>query len=222
MTNRMHKKIMLVICLLAATASVAQADSERDTIFVPSLRIGLDVSGFARQIVEAETLPLEVSADYEWRENFFAAAEIGYLNVDVDRDTHRYQARGYFIRTGADFNILRGGDHNPNDVIIISLRYGYGKLEHEAPRIVIQDPYWGDYFTEAGKESYAAHWLEAGLGMKAEIWNNLFLGWSLRGRLRVSRTSDPNMEPYFISGFGKSGNTALMFHYSIFYRIPFH
>lgn len=217
-----RKKLLLLCCMLAATLPVAQAETQPDTLFVPSLRIGLDVSGFARQIVEAETLPLEVSADFEWRENIFAAAEGGWLNVDVDRDTHRYRARGYFIRTGADLNILRGSEHNPNDVIIISLRYGYGKLEQEAPHIVIQDPYWGDFITTAEKESYAAHWLEAGLGMKAEIWNNLFLGWSLRGRLRISRTSDPNMEPYFISGFGKSGNTALMFHYSIFYRIPFH
>lgn len=217
---------LLLCCLLLATLPAAkaatQAESPRDTIFVPSLRIGIDMSGFARQIVEPETLPLEFSADFEWRENMFAAVEGGWLNVDVDRETHRYRAKGFFVRTGADFNLLKGSVQNPNDVIIISLRYGYGKIQHEAPHIVIQDSYWGDFITKADKESYAAHWLEAGLGMKAEIWNNLFLGWSLRGRLRVISTSDPTMEPYFISGFGKSNNTALTFHYSILYRIPLH
>ncbi len=219
-TNRGLKRLLLLCCMLAAILPVAQAESQRDTVFVPSLRFGLDVSGFARQIVEAETLPLEASADFEWRENFFAAAEGGWLNVDVNRNTHRYQAQGYFFRAGTDFNILRGSVHNPNDVLVISLRYGFGKLEHEAPNIVIQDPFWGDYVTIADRESYQMHWLEAGIGMKAEVWNNFFLGWTLRGRVRISHTSNPNMEPYFISGFGKSNSTALMFHYSIYYRIP--
>ncbi len=213
-------RLAVLLFLLAAMMPVAQAETKTDTIFTPSLRLGIDVSGFARQFIETETLPLEFSVDFEWRENFFAAAESGYLRVDVNRDTHRYQAGGYFVRAGTDFNILRGSEHNPNDVLIISLRYGYGKLEHEAPHIVIQDPFWGNFVTNAEKESYSMHWLEAGIGMKAEIWNNFFMGWTLRGRVRLSRTADPNMEPYFVSGFGKSNNTAVMFHYSVYYRIP--
>lgn len=212
--------LAVFLCFFTLMISVVQAETKPDTVFTQSLRFGVDVSGFARQFIESETLPLEFSADFEWRENYFVAAEGGWLSVDVNRDTHRYQASGYFVRTGTDFNILRGSEHNPNDVLIISLRYGYGKLDHEAPHIIIQDPFWGNYVSSAEKESYAMHWLEAGIGMKAEIWNSFFLGWSLRGRIRLSRTDDPNMEPYFVSGFGKSNSTAVMFHYSLYYRIP--
>ncbi len=215
----------MLICFFALNVTAIHAgyysNNPPDTVFISSLRFGVDMSGFVRHTVETEILPIEISADFEWRENFFAVAEVGWLNVDVNRETHRYMANGYFFRTGADFNILRGKEYNPNDVLIISVRYGYGKLEHEAPHIVIQDPFWGDYVTSTPKEEYAMHWLEAGIGMKAEIWNDFFLGWTLRGRVRLSRTSNPNMEPYFVSGFGKSNSTAVMFHYSIYYRIPF-
>ncbi len=211
------KYIFLILALLSTSIAVP---AQNDTIFKPAVRLGLDVSGFARQLIEAEMLPVEISFDYEWRQNYFAAVEAGWLNVDVNRDTHRYNAQGYFFRTGIDIGILGGEASNPNDHVLLSVRYGYGRLSQEAPYILISDGYWGDYETSVDPETYHAHWLEVGLGIKTSIWSNLFLGWSLRGRVRVASTSDPNMEPYFISGYGRSNNAALMLHYSIYYRFP--
>lgn len=211
-------RYIFLILVLSATNSLAAA--EQDTLFSPSIRIGADLSGFVRNIWERETLPVEFSVDFEWRKNHFIAAEAGWLNVEVAKETHEYTAGGYFFRAGADFNILERSPEHPNDVLLLSLRYGFGKLDHEAPNIIISDPLWGDYQTGIDAETYSAHWLEAGIGMKSEIFSNVFLGWSLRGRLRVSSTSDPGMEPYRISGFGKSQNTTLTFHYSILYRFP--
>jgi hypothetical protein len=209
--------IFLILALLLISMS---ATAQIDTLFTPAARIGVDVSGFARHLIEEETLPVEFSFDYEWQQNYFAAAEVGWLNVDVNRDTHRYNAQGFFFRTGVDIGILGGDIQNPNDHVLISLRYGYGRLKQEAPYILISDAYWGDYETSVDPETYHAHWIEAGLGMKTSIWSNLFIGWSLRGRVKLGSTSDPNMEPYFISGYGKTNNAALMLHYSIYYRFP--
>ncbi len=209
--------IFLILALLSTSLT---AKAQNDTIFKPAVRFGLDLSGFARQLIETETIPVELSFDYEWRKKYFAAAEAGWLNVDANRETHRYNAKGYFFRTGIDIGILGGDVHNPNDHVLLSVRYGYGRLRQEAPYILISDAHWGDYETSVDPETYHAHWIEAGLGMKTSIWNNLFLGWSLRGRIRIASTSDPNMEPYFISGFGRSNNAALMLHYSIYYRFP--
>ncbi len=211
------KYIFLILVLSATKLSAA---SQQDTVFTPSIRVGADLSGFVRQIWEREILSVEFSADVEWRKNHFIAAEAGWLNVKIQRESHQYFASGYFFRTGADFNILDRAPEHPNDVLLLSLRYGFGKLEHEAPMIIISNPLWEDYQTSVETDVYYAHWLEAGIGMKSEIFNNIFLGWSLRGRLRISSTSDPEMEPYRISGFGKSQNTTLTFHYSILYRFP--
>lgn len=209
-----------IFLILALSATKLLAASQQDTLFTPSIRIGTDLSGFIRNIWERETLPVEFSVDVEWRKNHFIAAEAGWLNVAVAKETHEYTAGGYFFRAGADFNILERSPEHPNDVLLLSLRYGFGKIEHEAPNIIISDPLWGDYQTAIDAETYKAHWLEAGIGMKSELFHGVFLGWSLRGRLRISSTSDPGMEPYRISGFGKSQNTTLTFHYSILYRLP--
>ncbi len=211
-------KYIFLILVLSATKLLAA--SQQDTLFTPSVRFGVDVSGFVRQIWERETLPVEFSADVEWRKNHFIAAEAGWLNVKVEKETHQYFASGYFFRAGADFNILDRAPEHPNDVLLLSIRYGFGKLEHEAPMIIISNPLWGDYQTSVEAEAYYTHWLEAGIGMKSEIFNNVFLGWSLRDRLRTSSASDLMMEPYRISGFGKSQNTTLTFHYSVLYRFP--
>lgn len=196
--------------------------AQQDTIYKPSIRLGVDLGGFARQIFEPQTQSLEFSLDVEWKRHYFAAFEAGMLAVDISRESHQYQASGYFFRLGMDFNILGQTPDNPHDLVLLSLRYGYGSLEHEAPMIQINDPYWGNYLTNLPAESYGAHWLEAGIGLKTQLWGQLFLGWSLRGRLLVSQSSDHGMAPYFISGYGKSsGSTNLMLHYTISYRIPF-
>ncbi len=211
-------KYLFLIPFLLTSSGLA---AENDTLFTPSVRLGVDLSGFARHMVEPETLTGEVSLDVEWRKSHFAVIEAGLLQVDVEQETHRYQADGYFIRMGADFNILERNPEYPNDLLLASIRYGYSNLTHESPFIVIPDPYWGDHHTAVPGERYHAHWLEAGIGMKTEIWRQIFLGWSLRGRLLLTSTSDPEMEPYFIGGYGQSGsNTRLSLHYSIMYRIP--
>ncbi len=213
-------KYLFLIPFLAIS-QVGMTEEVNDTLFVPSVRLGIDISGFARHLIEPETITGEITLDVEWRKSHFFAIEAGLLEVDVEKETHVYQADGYFIRIGADFNILERNPDSPNDVLLASLRYGYGKLEHEAPFVLIPSPYWGARETVIPAESYQAHWLEAGIGLKTEIWNNIFLGWSLRGRLMISDTSAPAMDPYFISGFGKSGNnTSLSFHYQLMYRLP--
>ncbi len=192
-----------------------------DTLFAPSIRVGLDVSGLARHLLEPEVMDSELSVDIEWRKNHFLALEAGLVSVNVDKESHRYQSDGFFFRLGPDFNVLGRGDHNPNDLVLLSFRYGYGRLKQEAPFILISDPYWGDFEDALDSESYQAHWLEAGLGLKAEVFRHFFVGWALRGRLLVARSSRTGMDPYIISGYGKhSGSTNLMLHYHLMYRIP--
>lgn len=195
--------------------------ANNDADYSPSVRVGLDVSGFARQLVEPETMFREISLDVEWKYNYFVAVEAGLLDIDVQKQTHRYMAGGYYLRLGPDFNVLGRKPEAPNDLVLLSLRYGFSKLDHEAPFILIPDSYWGDFQTAVESESYRAHWVEAGISLKTELGYNIFIGWSLRGKLLLYNTREAEMEPYFIGGFGKTGrNTGLMLHYHIYYRIP--
>ena len=207
---------------MITTMNLSLAASDNDTIFHPSVRVGVDVSGFARQIIEPEVLPVEVSVDFEWKENLFAVVEAGMLAVKVEKETHQYTADGYFGRAGADFNLLQYITGPTNDAVLLSLRYGYSRIRQEAPFIMIPDDYWGNHETSIDRDVYQAHWLEAGIGLKTEVLRNFFIGWSLRGKVLLNATSEPAMDPYYVGGYGSSGgNTAMTLHYSLSYRFPF-
>lgn len=211
-----------LLFLLLLTSTSACLHGQGDTIFRPSARLGFDVSGLARRFFEPESRALEFSADWEWRKNWFLALEGGGMAVDIEKDTHSYEAGGWFFRLGADYNFLQRPDPVHQDLVIALIRYGFGSLNHQAPGIRVSNPYWGDYFTEIPSERFLAHWLELGGGLKTRIGKHLFMGWTLRARFLISQSRESLISPYTISGFGRhSGNTSVGIHYFLYYRIPF-
>jgi hypothetical protein len=207
--------------LLLLTAVSSKLPGQPDTLFRPSLRVGFDVSAMARSFLAPEVRVLEVSSDLEWRENWFAAIEGGMVDIDMERSTHSYEAGGWFLRFGADYNFLHKKDAIHQDLVIASVRYGMGRLTHMAPLIVVSDPYWGDYSTSMESGRHLGHWLEFGGGLKTRIGRNFFMGWSVRTRFLITQSRESLITPYMLPGYGRSGkNTTVMLHYSLYYRIP--
>jgi hypothetical protein len=57
--------------------------------------------------------------------------------------------------------------------------------------------------------------------MRTRLFNNFYLGWSVRMRVKLGVSNDPNMSPYTIPGYGKAwNNTSLGINYSLCYKIP--
>ncbi|MBS4013740.1 MAG: hypothetical protein KGZ97_08270 [Bacteroidetes bacterium] len=208
--------------LLLISNSILGNNPEEINLFRPSIRIGFDASGLVKRLWQPETMQLEFSADAEIKPNWFIAAEAGYLDIDIIRNNFDYNANGLFLRLGADYNVLTKKPSESNDVVLISMRYGYSGLSHSASRVNIIDPYWGDYTTAIDSEIVNSHWLELGFSLKTELFKGLFLGWAIRGRYLIYRSQDPLLEPYNIPGFGnlRKNNTGFSLHYGLFYRIP--
>lgn len=193
---------------------------DTDTLFHPSARVGIDLSGFARNLLEPETISYEFSADLEWRQNWFAAIETGFLAIDITKDTHNYAAGGYFLRTGIDYNVLRNNAQERAGIVYGLLRYGFGYTNHEAPEITISNPYWGDINTAIPKEDIWSHWFELGGGIKTRLAGNIYMGWTLRARFLIYKSSPLSMEPYYLAGFGKyNDKPSVMVHYYIYYKL---
>ncbi|MDX9941358.1 MAG: DUF6048 family protein [Bacteroidales bacterium] len=214
------KSISKYFFILILSFSLSARAQQGDTlVFRPSFSLGYDLAGLARNFLEPEVMMHQVTAAYEWQPNWFAAMEAGHMDVGVARETHNYDARGLFFRAGVNYNLFQKNPAMKGDEIFLAFRYGFGWLDHEAPRIIITEPYWGsveDVFEPAG---YSAHWAEIGGGLKTKLFWNLYLGWDLRIRLMLARNAGSEMEPYYISGFGKNeGNTSVMLHYSLYYK----
>lgn len=204
--------------LISLTAKAEEPDSLH---FRPTLSLGYDLSGLARNLLEPDVFMHGFSAAYEWQPNWFAALEAGTMRADIERETHNYDASGVFFRAGINYNLFQNKAGMEGEEIFLSVRYGYGTLSHEAPRIVINNPYWGPSSFTMERENYSAHWGEIGGGLKARLFWNIYLGWDVRIRFILAQTKDAAMSPYYISGYGRGkNNSAVMLHYSVYYKFP--
>lgn len=211
---------LLLLIPLMASSLVTRANTDTDTLFHPSLKIGVDVSGFARNLLEPETMAFEISADLEWQKNWFAAIEAGFLDIDIKKTTHNYKAEGYFLRAGIDYNLLQKNMEENPGIVYGLLRYGVSNTKHEAPEINIHNPYWGGVSTSIPSEVIWSHWFELGGGLKTRLAGNFYVGWTLRARFLMAKSSPLAMEPYYIAGFGKfDDKPSVMVHYYIYYKI---
>jgi hypothetical protein len=95
-------------------------------------------------------------------------------------------------------------------------------MSHSADNIAVNSGYWGNYTDgSVAKNSIKAYWIEIGMGLRAEIFKNFFMGWSFNGRIMIKKSKDIYMDPYNIPGYGNgSKKSAIGFNYSIYYRIP--
>lgn len=206
-------------------------EAENDTIDEPEepsfevqpfLRLGLDISAIGRQIIERDVQQLEFSADSEIIHNWFAVLEGGYMRVNANREDFTYLSSGFFGRLGFDFNLLGRNSAEQNDLVVIGLRYAYSRLSHEAPFFVVTNPYWGGHDGMVESSNYNLHWIEFSGGLRTEVYRNIFLGWTLKTRVRVSPTSTPDLEPFYIAGFGQGNRRApVMVHATVYYKFPF-
>ncbi len=76
----------------------------------------------------------------------------------------------------------------------------------------------------SGKEysGLTASWIEVVGGVKAELFDNLFLGFSTRLNYLVSNKKPENFDNLFIPGFNRTyeGKFGVGFNYSLSYFIP--
>jgi hypothetical protein len=131
-----------------------------------------------------------------------------------------YNGRGSYSRVGIDYNLLEAQNKTDKDIFIVGIRYGFS-LAHQQVNQYLIDQYWGQTAGGFGNQSYFAHWGEFVLGIKGEILRNIYMGWTVRGKIKFNN-ADLGMPPvYFIPGYGKADKGfALDFTYSVYYNIP--
>jgi hypothetical protein len=103
------------------------------------------------------------------------------------------------------------------------LRYGFSSFEYDVQAPTLVDPNWNhtqvsvDY---TGVKSKVG-WLEAVVGLKANVYQNFYLGLNVRYRSRLSMTKNENSEPYYIPGYGRGKSSSFGITYNIIYQLPF-
>jgi hypothetical protein len=186
------------------------------------LLVGVDLSRFVVPFIDTTRYGWEFSGDYEIINNLFLIAEIGSENTNLKTSKYDYKSVGGYTRLGVDYNFMKHIDKESSDKMLVGVRYGFTTFNQEADNIQIKDDLWGDFTGgKVGPDWLTANWIELTTGMRARLFNNFYLGWSVRMRIKLGVTNDPAMLPYTIPGYGKPWNNTWMgFSYSLSYQIP--
>ena len=88
-------------------SSVSQARGQ-DTLLIPlKINAGIEILGPATYFIDKNTLRLEGYVSMDLNEKWAAAFNAGYLDYEYSQYNYIYLNKGFFIRAGADFSILK-------------------------------------------------------------------------------------------------------------------
>lgn len=205
------------------------------------LRAGIDLSRPALSFFNSDYTGLEIVGDYRLTQRLYLAGELGneektnreeLENIELASSTplYNYTTSGSYIKLGVDLNTYENW-YGMNNSIFIGGRYAFSTFNHTLNSSFVYDSnrYWvPDAFADgnrAGEEfgGLNASWLEFLVGMKAELFANIYLGASVRLGFLVSNKEADNFPNLWIPGFNRvtdGSNFGVGYNYSITYFLP--
>lgn len=219
----MASSLMLPTSLHAQEKKI-QTEEEQPQPLFQGIYVGADVFGFMNQALGSDIMSTEASIEVHLKNRFFPVVEIGYGSIETTNDETDiyYKTSAPYFRVGLDYNVFYKKPHLPG-FFTVGLRYGYSSFNYDIESPALVDPNWGHTtipFSYKGVESNAS-WAELVLGMKANVFNNFYMGFSIRYRSRLSVKKHENSEPYYIPGYGKGKSSNFGITYNLVYKLPF-
>lgn len=190
------------------------------------LRVGVDLYKLTRALYDKDYKGIEFVGDYRLTKKYFLAAELGNENKTTDDTRLNFTTKGSYLKAGFDYNGYENWLDMEN-IISIGLRYGFSTFNQElnSYKIYNANPYFGEMPAIASGEKFnglTASWIEVVAGVKAKVFDNVFMGFSLRLNRLVSNKKPGNFDNLYIPGFNRTydGDFGVGFNYTVTYFIP--
>ncbi|MEZ4811448.1 MAG: DUF6048 family protein [Allomuricauda sp.] len=201
------------------------------------LRVGADISRLVFSFIDEDYTGLELVGDYRLTQKLYLAAELGNEEKTQTEGLgntllYNYTTSGSYIKAGVDLNTYENW-FGMNNAIILGGRYAVASFNQTLNEYNVFDSnrqYSPDTFlpgAQPGEEfsGLSASWLELVVGIKAELFANIFVGMSARLGFLVTNKEDGRFPNLWIPGFNKvtdGSNFGVGYNYSISYFIPFY
>jgi len=201
------------------------------------IRIGADLHRLSRSFYEDGFTGIELVADYRLTKKIYAAAELGNVKFTVDDAQVNFTTKGNYLKVGFDYNAYENWLDMEN-MIYVGFRYGFATFNQNLNSYrVYQNSALDDiddtttpvnYFdevtvnTDRNYSGLTAHWVELIGGVKAKLFNNLFLGFSVRLNGLISDKKPADFDNLYLPGFNRTydGKFGVGFNYTLSYLIP--
>lgn len=215
--------------------SKEETKEKKDTVRYKTgygLRIGLDISKPGLAIIDKSYSGLELVGDYRVSKKWYIATELGFEDETTYEDFSSSSSKGSYIRLGANYNAYENW-LDMNNEIYVGMRYGFAIFDHTLnsyqPNVSSGTENLPPYFPSnpvtmpMSDNGLTAHWTELQLGIKAETFKNLFIGFSFSYKIMLSIDDQKGFKTLYTPGFNRvfESSTGFGFNYTISYLIPF-
>ncbi len=219
------------ILLLCSFSGFAQDEIPADTVAAPvktdryGIRVGVDLHRLSRSFYDDGFRGIEVVGDYRLTKKWYAAVELGNVDYTVNDSQLNFTTEGSYLKVGFDFNAYENWLDMEN-MIYAGLRYGIAGFSQNLNSYKIYDSSgYFDQVTVYPDTKYSgltAHWIEIVGGVKAEVFDNIFVGFSVRLNSLISDKSPDGFENLYIPGFNRTygARFGAGVNYTVSYFIP--
>lgn len=194
----------------------------QDTVYVPlKIRAGVEFIGPVIYYIDKNILATEGNLSIDLNERRTAMIGGGYVDYSYSQYNYDYRANGIFFKTGMDFNLMGPQKSRGKYFTGIGFHYGLSRFSSEVPLLRTEN-YWGAVETSVPKRSGLAHYLEATPSVRAEIFRNLSIGWSINIRFLLHSGTGNELRMLYLPGFGDAGKrVSTGISYFISWNIPY-
>ncbi len=222
-TNLENKKKTETNAIQKTVADTTKTKPKTDRY---GLRLGLDLYKLTRGFYDKDYRGLEVVGDYRLTKRYFLAAELGVEDKTTEDTRLSFNTQGTYLKGGFDYNAYDNWLDMEN-ILSIGLRYGFSTFNQELNnyRVYNTSQYFGETNSVPVNRKYnllTASWIEVVAGIKAKVFNNVFVGFSLRLNTLVTNQKPDDFDNLYIPGFNRTydGSFGVGFNYTITYFVP--
>jgi hypothetical protein len=194
----------------------------QDTILFPlKIKVGLEASGPVIYAINKKNLIAEgfISADIS--EKYSAVLNAGYADYKYSQYNYEYLTNGIFVRAGTDINLLEPKKSMGKYWVGTGLRLGVSHFSSEVP-IFAEDTYYGIVKSSVPVRKDWVSFFEFSPGVRAEVFNNFSIGWTVSVRMLLYSTTNKDLRPIYVPGFGNSSKIlSAGMSYFISWNIPY-
>ncbi|MCU0472540.1 MAG: DUF6048 family protein [Bacteroidales bacterium] len=213
--------IISILIFLFSLPAMAQNEPPDSVDILLKLKVGIEVAGPAIYFTDKNNLSIEgyFSADLNERRALYFSG--GYSDFKYSQYNYSYISKGFYVKAGVDFNLLKPATGMGKYWAGIGLHYGLSSFISETPFLKYEN-YWGTTSSSIARKTDWGHYLEASPGFRAEIFRNFNIGWSISLRKLIYTGTGKDLKPIFIPGYGsanKSFSTGISYY--LMWSIPY-
>lgn len=226
--------ISLVLLMLFPLASQSQTEDDKektsDTLVYKQkygLRIGGDIGRIIRSAIDKDYTGFEINGDYRLTKRLYIAGELGIEERRIATNFLDVTAKGSYFKAGIDYNSYTNWLDMQN-MIYTGFRVGASSFSQTLNSFTVYntDQYWANPYSENPDQEFkglSAIWAELVIGLKAELFTNLYVGLNIQIKAMVSQDQPDGLENLYVPGFNRtydSGRFGIGFGYTLSYLIP--